>query len=96
MSDDRVIDAADLQLENRTAVPHATVDTSSIAYQQENSTAMPSKHPKQLSTNHEEKTRIINALENNRWNRKAASRELGLTYRQLRYRIKQLRLDQSD
>ena len=96
MSDDRVIDVADLQLENRTAVPNATVDTNSIAYQQEDSTAVPSKLPKQLSANHEEKTRIINALENNRWNRKAASRELGLTYRQLRYRIKQLGLDQSD
>ena len=96
MSDDRIIDASALQLENRTAASNNAVDTYSFAYQQERTTAKPAEHPIQMSENQEEKTRIINALENNRWNRKAASRELGLTYRQLRYRIKQLGLDQTD
>ena len=37
-----------------------------------------------------ESDRILAALERTRWNRKAAAEELGLTYRQLRYRIQQL------
>lgn len=40
-----------------------------------------------------DKKRIQGALDNNRWNRKAAAEELGITYRQLRYRIKQYDLD---
>lgn len=36
---------------------------------------------------------IRQALENNRWNRKATAIELGLTYRQLRYRLQQYGID---
>ena len=39
-----------------------------------------------------EKEQIINALESNRWNQSAAARSLGLTLRQLRYRIDKLNL----
>lgn len=39
---------------------------------------------------------ILDALEKTRWNRKAAAEKLGLTYRQLRYRIKQFGIDKSD
>ena len=39
---------------------------------------------------------ILDALEKTRWNRKAAAEKLGLTYRQLRYRIKQFGIDNSD
>ncbi len=41
-----------------------------------------------------EKEHIINALEHNRWNQSAAARALGLTLRQLRYRIEKLKLKQ--
>ncbi|MBX2836159.1 MAG: sigma-54 dependent transcriptional regulator [Gammaproteobacteria bacterium] len=43
-----------------------------------------------------EKHRLISALNDTRWNRKAAAEQLGLTYRQLRYRIQQLGIDKSD
>jgi two-component system response regulator PilR (NtrC family) len=36
---------------------------------------------------------LVEALERHRWNRTAAARELGLTYRQLRYRLKKLGID---
>jgi two-component system response regulator PilR (NtrC family) len=36
---------------------------------------------------------LTESLERHRWNRTAAARELGLTYRQLRYRLKKLGID---
>lgn len=42
-----------------------------------------------------ETSRIIEALNNTRWNRKEAAQQLGLTYRQLRYRIQQLGIDEN-
>jgi two-component system response regulator PilR (NtrC family) len=39
-----------------------------------------------------EKEQIANALENNRWNQSATARALGITLRQLRYRIDKLKL----
>jgi len=41
-----------------------------------------------------EKEHIVNALEKNRWNQSATARDLGLTLRQLRYRIDKLNLNQ--
>ena len=40
-----------------------------------------------------EKEQIINALESHRWNQSATARALGLTLRQLRYRIDKLDLN---
>ncbi len=40
-----------------------------------------------------EKQTILKALEETRWNRTAAARKLGLTFRALRYRLKKLGLD---
>ncbi len=40
-----------------------------------------------------EKEQIANALEDNRWNQSATARALGITLRQLRYRIDKLKLD---
>ncbi len=42
-----------------------------------------------------EKDLILQALDQTRWNRTAAAKLLGMTFRQLRYRIKKYRLDQS-
>jgi len=42
-----------------------------------------------------EHARIVDALNKTHWNRKAAAEILGLTYRQLRYRIKQLGIDKT-
>jgi two-component system response regulator PilR (NtrC family) len=41
----------------------------------------------------DEKTQILEALEQTRWNRTAAAKQLGMTFRQLRYRIKKYDLD---
>ena len=46
-------------------------------------------------TKNMEKEHIINALENNRWNQSATARALGLTLRQLRYRIDKLKLNKT-
>jgi len=40
-----------------------------------------------------DKNKIINTLESTKWNRKAAASLLGITYRQLRYRLKKLGLE---
>ncbi len=45
------------------------------------------------SMDENERKRILAALDKTRWNRKAAAKDLGLTYRQLRYRIKQLNIE---
>tara|TARA_R110002096_G_scaffold394665_3_gene589949 strand:+ start:273 stop:1604 length:1332 start_codon:yes stop_codon:yes gene_type:complete len=42
-----------------------------------------------------EKEQIIQALESNRWNQSASARALGMTLRQLRYRIDKLKLNKS-
>ncbi len=42
-----------------------------------------------------EKEQIIHALNQTRWNRTAAAKSLGMTFRQLRYRIKKYELDQA-
>ena len=41
-----------------------------------------------------EKLAILNALEETRWNRTAAAKKLGMSFRSLRYRLKKLGLDQ--
>ena len=41
-----------------------------------------------------EKQAIIKALEETRWNRTAAAKKLGISFRALRYRLEKLGLDQ--
>ena len=43
----------------------------------------------------DEKGEILQALDQTRWNRTAAAKVLGMTFRQLRYRIKKYELDQA-
>ena len=40
-----------------------------------------------------EKNLIVKALDETRWNRTAAAKKLGMTFRSLRYRLKKLGLD---
>ena len=47
------------------------------------------------STPNNEKEQIIHALNKTRWNRTAAAKTLGMTFRQLRYRIKKYGLDKT-
>ena len=46
-------------------------------------------------THSNEKDQILAALDQTRWNRTAAAKLLGMTFRQLRYRIKKYELDQT-
>ncbi|ASK35067.1 sigma-54-dependent Fis family transcriptional regulator [Alcanivorax sp. N3-2A] len=43
-----------------------------------------------------EKNEILKALDATHWNRTAAAKKLGMTFRSLRYRLKKLELDQDD
>ena len=43
-----------------------------------------------------ERQAIVNALEKTRWNKTAAAKQLGITFRALRYRLKKLGLDQME
>ncbi|ERP86862.1 MAG: sigma-54 dependent transcriptional regulator [Pseudomonadales bacterium] len=43
-----------------------------------------------------EKTEILKALDATHWNRTAAAKKLGMTFRSLRYRLKKLELDRDD
>ncbi len=53
-----------------------------------------SAQPSVQSAKDVKESELIKALEKTRWNRKAASELLGITYRQLRYRLKKLGLDE--
>ncbi len=57
--------------------------------------AMAAPAPSQLEDYLEDKERtaIMQALEKTRWNRTAAAKLLGISFRQLRYRLKKLKLD---
>lgn len=74
-----VIKACDINLPNDKHLPNQKKVTGSISIQVPNT----------------EYQRIVDALDKTHWNRKAAAELLGLTYRQLRYRIKQLKIDKS-
>jgi len=54
-------------------------------------TAHPAWHANEEDT---EKNQILEALDQTRWNRTAAAKQLGMTFRQLRYRIKKYELDE--
>jgi len=43
-----------------------------------------------------EKTILLRALDQHRWNRTAAAKALGMTFRQLRYRLQKLGLDRDE
>ncbi|MBE0437985.1 MAG: sigma-54-dependent Fis family transcriptional regulator, partial [Methylomicrobium sp.] len=81
LSDGKTIDADDLNLPiNPEIVPDAPVFD-------------PSKASLEDYLEDIERTAITIALENNRWNKTAAAKELGLSFRSLRYRLKKLGLD---
>lgn len=84
LSDGGTIDAEDLGIEVAGS-RHSTPDTIL-------NVASPGTH----RSEHDERQLILDMLKNMRWNRKAAARELGMTYRQLRYRIQQYGIDTDD
>jgi two-component system response regulator PilR (NtrC family) len=55
----------------------------------------PPKNPQDLESTLEDQERqmIMQALESTRWNKTAAAKKLGITFRALRYKLKKLELD---
>ena len=81
--DSDTITASDLRLPAQNKTQQATTKQNSV------------KQTKNGNQKDDETSRLIAALNKTRWNRKAAAEELGLTYRQLRYRIQQLGIDEN-
>jgi two-component system, NtrC family, response regulator PilR len=75
----QVISAADLRFGATKPPANSTAETS------------PVDKPLDLAT--QEKSSIVNALEQTRWNKTAAAKLLGLSLRQLRYRLEKLGID---
>jgi len=90
LCEDERIHQADLQL------PETTPKTSNMVSDAQSSSRKsigPSKEaPLEDYLGTLEKEAIVNALEKTRWNKTAAAKELGITFRALRYRLKKLGL----
>ena len=97
LADTDIIEPEDLQLPTNTPV----INTSSYdtIFKQEDNNPQNNSHDHDYTadTNQpsDEKQAIIDALNQTRWNRTAAAKTLGMTFRQLRYRIKKFELDQN-
>lgn len=87
MMNNNTIQANDIHLPIRKIVPAQLADQTN----QSRSSSAPVS-----DASNDERQRIVDALNESRWNRKAAAVKLGLTYRQLRYRIQQLGIDNTD
>ncbi len=85
------IDTSDLALSSR-----ATATEQSRAGELSSGATAPSVEPASPSEDRIERRRILSALQETRWNRKKAAAKLGITYRQLRYRIQQMGLEHDD
>ncbi len=79
-----VIDSADLHLPETGTEQHQTLATNK---------ASADNNPASAATDFPDRSQIKEILEQTHWNRKAAAALLGLSYRQLRYRLKKLGLE---
>lgn len=75
-----------------------TINDLDLPAQQSNVLSVPTAQPNESISlesymDEVEKQAIVNALEKTRWNKTAAAKELGITFRALRYRLKKLGLD---
>jgi two-component system response regulator PilR (NtrC family) len=97
MCDGAIIDASDLMLPQRGA--RASHDAQPVAAASLEASAAPT--PAAASANgglddyisNLERTAIVKALEESRYNKTAAARKLGITFRALRYKLKKLGID---
>ncbi len=90
MCDGSNIDAADLMLPQRSA-RHATDEAAAPAVVPAAPTAANGGLDDYISNI--ERTAIVKALEESRYNKTAAARKLGITFRALRYKLKKLGID---
>lgn len=84
MCEDNAIHVHDLHLPKKASTPVATEDKPVAKLSHSNLDGSLHEHEKEL---------ILNALEKTKWNRTAAAKLLGVSFRTLRYRLKKLGLD---
>ncbi len=88
------IEVEDLQLPDTESLSPQTQDRHTNATQQaDTQTAAITNIPLEDYLDHREKEAIIKALEKTRYNKTAAAKLLGITFRQLRYRLKKLNIN---
>jgi two-component system response regulator PilR (NtrC family) len=85
-----LIHQADLQLPE---TPHNIPNSINTPASSPNASGESSDAPLEDYLGTLEKEAIVNALEKTRWNKTAAAKDLGITFRALRYRLKKLGLD---
>lgn len=90
LCDDNIIQQSDLQLPKLDSKPNLSSHAKPIA---EKKTTTQTDAPLEDYLGTLEKEAIVNALEKTRWNKTAAAKELGITFRALRYRLKKLELE---
>jgi two-component system response regulator PilR (NtrC family) len=90
-----VIDVADLQLRQVTATPPPQAHAGPQAAAQASDPTAPSKSAAPLGDQLEtiEREAIVRALEQTRYNKTAAAKLLGMSFRALRYRVKKLNIE---
>lgn len=104
LCDDNIINTADLSLSLEKGSTTITVDNSEVdeEFQQETEIPTPKSEINSLPEDSDslesylegiEKNVIVEALESTRWNKTAAAKKLGITFRALRYRLKKLGLE---
>ena len=89
LADGEFIEPEDLQLPNVAPVLNMQV----VTVPEIHADSVKSLEDKPFQSTGNEKEDILNALNQTRWNRTAAAKDLGMTFRQLRYRIKKYALD---
>ena len=89
---DRIL-AAHLQLPSR---PQRRVDASADAAGGNLAGGRPDNMPLEEYLQEIEREEILRALEATNWNRTAAAKKLGMTFRSLRYRLQKLSLDETE
>jgi len=97
LCENTTIEAADLQL-GTSSVPDEdrVVSTQNFSNDESGIDATPALLPGQSLEDYLEQIErklIVDALEATRWNKTAAAKQLGITFRALRYRLKKLELD---
>ena len=92
LADGEFIEPSDLQLNTANLdIPKPRIEIPRNEIEGFESNAISNMHQNEAAN---EKDQIIDALNKTRWNRTAAAKTLGMTFRQLRYRIKKYELDQ--
>jgi two-component system response regulator PilR (NtrC family) len=94
LCDDKIIQTEDLQLPNVSPIIK-TAETlqAKLSAPEWSSPPITPSFAKASGLQSNEQTLILQALEQTHWNRTAAAKLLGMTFRQLRYRIKKYGLD---